>query len=60
MTNLRCYTDREWAKAVSVEWEKYDPKVNLHQLKFFRTRAIVSRPPRWMIGATELWNIKRQ
>lgn len=60
METCRCYTDQEWAKAVSEEWESYEPFVDIQLLKFFRSRGNINRPPRWLIGASELWQIKRR
>lgn len=60
MKDNRCYSDQEWARAVSKEWKSYDPAVDLNQLKFFRSHTNITRPPRWSIGAAELWNIKRR
>lgn len=60
MIEDRCYSDEEWAKAVSVEWQTYDPTVTLSQLKFFRRYTHIARPPRWSIGVAELWKRKKE
>lgn len=60
MIEYRCYSDQEWAKAVSAEWASYDPSVDLKQLKFFRRYTHIARPPRWSIGVAELWKMKRR
>jgi hypothetical protein len=60
METSRCYSDQEWARAVAEEWISYDPFVDLQLLKFFRGRANINRPPKWLIGAAELWQMKRR
>jgi hypothetical protein len=48
----RDYTDREWAAAVAVEWQRETPCQHLFELKFHR--VLGSRLNHWKIGRETL------